>query len=51
MSDDKKEEPRKRLPKSMPESIPDTPENVARAIMQNPPKKVWNYLKRNNDNG
>ena len=29
----------------MPEPIPDTPENVARAIMQNPPKKEWRYLK------
>ena len=29
----------------MPEAIPDTPENVARAILKNPPKKNWNYLK------
>ena len=29
----------------MPEPIPDTPENVARAIMRAPPKKEWNYLK------
>jgi hypothetical protein len=29
----------------MPEPIPDTPENVARAIMQGPPKKEWRYLK------
>ena len=26
--------------------IPDTPENIARAIMQGPPKKDWRYLKR-----
>lgn len=29
--------------------IPDTPENVARAIMKQPPKKEWDYLKREND--
>ena len=29
----------------MPEPIPDTQENVARAIMQGPPKKGWRYLK------
>ncbi len=27
-------------------AIPDTPENIARAIMQGPPKKEWDYLKR-----
>ena len=32
--------------KEMPLPIPDTPENVARAIMQVPPKKTWDYLKR-----
>ena len=30
----------------MPEPIPDTPENVARAIMKDPPKKDWRYLKK-----
>ena len=29
-----------------PDSIPDTPENVARAIMARPPKKDWDYLKQ-----
>ena len=29
----------------MPEPIPDTPENVALAIMKGPPKKEWRYLK------
>ena len=29
----------------MPDSIPDTPENVARAIMQGPPMKDWPYLR------
>ena len=49
MSDDAKKPPRRGRPveKSMPEPIPDTPENVARAIMRGPPKKVWRYLKKN----
>ena len=25
--------------------IPDTPENIARAIMRGPPKKEWRYIK------
>ena len=25
-------------------AIPDTPENIARAIMQGPPKPEWRYL-------
>ena len=29
----------------MPDPIPDTPENVARAAMQGPPKRDWRYLK------
>ena len=29
----------------MPERIPDTPENIAHACMQGPPKKKWDYLK------
>ena len=30
----------------MPKQIPDTPENIARACMQGPPKKKnWDYLK------
>lgn len=28
----------------MPDPIPDTPENVARAIMRRPSKKQWRYL-------
>ena len=32
-----------RPPKPMPEPIPDTPENVARAIMQGPPKERWRF--------
>ena len=49
MNEDKKDEPESRA-KPMPEPIPDTPENVAKAIMQRPPKKVWDYLKRKDDN-
>ncbi len=26
--------------------IPDTPENIAKAIMKGPPKREWDYLKR-----
>ncbi len=38
--------PRRRpVEKEWPETIPDTPENVARAIMAGPPKREWNYLK------
>ena len=32
-----------RPPNPMPEPIPDTPENVARAIMQGPPKDRWRF--------
>ncbi len=36
-----------RPPLSMPEPIPDTPENVARAILNTPPKpeSEWRYLR------
>lgn len=27
-------------------AIPDTPDNIARAIMQGPPKPEWRYLER-----
>ena len=43
---DKPKRPRGRpVEKPMPEPIPDTPENIARACMQGPPKKEWRYLK------
>ena len=32
-----------RPPLPMPEPIPDTPENVARSIMQGPPKDHWRF--------
>ena len=35
-----------RPPRPMPELIPDSPENVARAIMAGPPKKRWRYLEK-----
>ena len=37
---------RGRPPLPMPEPLPDgvTPEDLARAIMQGPPKKRWRYL-------
>ena len=46
--DDKKPAPRGRPVKNtMPELIPDTPENIARALLTTPPKKEdeWGYLK------
>ena len=42
----KKEAKRRgRPPLPIPERIPDTPENVMRAIIKTPPDKDWNYLK------
>ena len=37
--------------KPMPEPIPDTPENIARAILTTPPKKEgdWEYKKEGRD--
>ena len=34
-----------RKPLPLTKRIPDTPENVARAIVQGPPKKKWRYEK------
>ena len=31
--------------KVMPDPIPDTAENIARACIMGPPKKGWNYLR------
>ena len=44
----KPKKPRGRPPiKEMPEPIPDTPENVAKALLTTPPKKEedWEYMK------
>jgi len=30
----------------MPEKIPDSMQNIAKAIMQGPPKKDWRYLEK-----
>ena len=44
--DDKKSAPRGRPVKNiMPKPIPDTAENIARAIMRGQPKKEWDYMK------
>ena len=43
----RKKRPRGRPPLPMPERIPDTPENVAKAVLNTPPKREdeWQYLK------
>ena len=38
--------PRGRPSRPMPEPIPATPEEVARVLMQGPPKKEWRYQKK-----
>ena len=46
MTDKTPKRPRGRpVEKPMPEPIPDTPENIARAVLAGPPKKNWDYLK------
>ena len=47
MAKDKKRK-RGRPPRPLPDSIPDTPENVARAIVAAKPKKKgdWEYLRK-----
>ena len=46
---DEPKRPVGRPAKPMPEKIPDTPENIARAIMQGPPAKEWDFLKESED--
>lgn len=41
----KRKNPQGRPQRPMPEPIPDTPENVARALLNTPPKQDWEYLK------
>ena len=36
----------RQVTRTMPERIPDTPENVASACMQGPPKEDWRYFKK-----
>ena len=31
---------------TLPKPIPDTPENIANACMQDSPKKEWRYIKK-----
>lgn len=42
--------PAGRPPNPMPNPIPDTPENVARAVLNTRPKKEWDYLKKHKQN-
>ena len=44
----KPKRPQGRPSKPMPEPIPDTPENIMRALLATPPKKAheWDYLKK-----
>ena len=37
-----------RPPKPLPEPIPDTPENIMKALVKAPPKqrRAWDYLKK-----
>lgn len=39
------------IEKPLPEPIPDTPENIARALVNTPPKREdeWDYLKEAED--
>jgi len=43
---DKPQRHGRRVEKTMPPPIPDTPVNIARACMQGPPKKQWDYPKK-----
>ena len=36
----------KRPASDLPERVPDTPENVAKALFGKPPKKQWRYVER-----
>ena len=46
MPEEKKRRRGRPVKNQMPEPISDTMENVARAAMQGPPKKDWDYLKK-----
>ncbi len=41
----------RRIAHRMPDPIPDTPENVALAIMRSPPKKNWRFMGADTDGG
>lgn len=40
---------RNRSRRVMPEKIPDSPEEIARACMQGPPKKDWDFIEEGSD--
>lgn len=40
---------RKRNPREMPDQIDDTPENIAAAVLGNPPKENWRYMDGHTD--
>ena len=46
MSDAKKKPRGRPVEHKLPDPIPDTPENIAKACMQGSPKKEWRYLKK-----
>ena len=45
MADSEKRPRGRPVEREWPDNIPDTPENIARAIMAGPPKEDWDYLK------
>ena len=45
-TDTSEQSKRGRPPQPMPDLIPDTSQNIARAILAGPPKKEWDYLKK-----
>jgi len=45
MTDQAKRSPG-RPPKPLPEPIPDSAENVLKALLSTPPKRRWRYLRR-----
>lgn len=51
MTDAKRRQRPKRRPRPMPPPIPDTPENVAKAVLNTPPRKPdeWEYMKRGHE--
>ena len=51
MIEDKSKKRGRPAENEMPDPIPDNPENVARAAMQGPPKRDWEYLKKGKRSG
>ena len=42
---------RKRNPRTMPEPIDDTPDNIAAAVLAQPPKTDWAYMEGHTASG